>query len=278
MQIISIELKKALYGELGFQFNISNDELSYEKILKKVKLGSKFNEVCESLDLEPLLVEEYIKKYVLHLILEEAINLSGLEIESISNFSDEPLLDTTIGEILENLATKMFFIESDHFCQYLSEATKKYNFQRSNEKIVWNKESYLVDGISYCLPFTERSYSLFPIYYNNFVNKIRPIKPRSWDKNIDPENFFSDLKIHYNQFTCLLTGYDSEINPTRDILEFERETDLFFLLKIYSMLPTEKIDKFPTDKEKRNYLKALTTVSLVEDIRLKLYLAEQMIK
>ncbi|MGF0472415.1 hypothetical protein ACQQ6W_22935 [Lysinibacillus fusiformis] len=56
MQKISIELKKALYGELGFDFSISNDELSYEKILKEVKLGSKFNEVCESLDLEPNLV------------------------------------------------------------------------------------------------------------------------------------------------------------------------------------------------------------------------------
>ncbi|WP_088311971.1 hypothetical protein [Bacillus cereus] len=198
----------------------------------------------------------------------------------IRSFSDEPLFDTTIGELLEDIQNKIHYVQSEGFQSYLCDILKLDNIQDIDEKTFpfsdnLSEGNEVFKNLIY--PFSERHHSLFLFYFNKFVNKQSPVKPRP-DKDFDKESFVQDLIIHYNQFTKLLYGYGNVINPTRDILELERETDIYFLLKTCSLLPKDKLDKFKYKKDKNNYLKVLASLSVIEDIRLKLYFIEQFIK
>lgn len=267
MQRLTNKLKAELYKELGFQFK--SRERSYVDILEAVNLGEKFKDVCNGLDLEAAVVEEYIKKYVLHLILEEAATLSQQELDLAISFPDEPLHDKTIGELLEDMQNEMQYVLSERFQSYLHENFKMEYVPDVDEETELNK--------NFIYPFTERDNTLFPFYFKRFVNKQRSVKPRL-DKDFDKESFPVDLLTHYYQFIELLNDQDNGINPTRDILEMERETDIFFLLKAWSLLPSDHINSFKFKKDKNKYLKVLASFSLIEDIRLKLYFTEQFIK
>jgi hypothetical protein len=270
--MLTKEQRQALCAELGFQFNIYDDDeaLTYEKVFRAIELGEIFDEICRSLDLEPLLVKEHVKKYVLHLIFEEAATFCEFEKELIRDYCDEPLITTTIGEIFEQVQNELFFIESDSFQQYLmsvidgNKPIKKTSLKKENENYY--------DPV---YPFQKRTYTLFPFYFNHFVNKKRPIKPQSLDKD-GSKDFFLDLFVHFDKFKNVLNGYDNKINSTREILEFEKETNIFFLLKVQSILPKEKLINM-SSKRKDNYFKVLASMSLIEDIRLKLYFIEQFI-
>lgn len=277
MQRLTNKLKAELYKELGFQFK--SRERSYVDILEAVNLGEKFKDVCDGLDLDATVVEEYIKKYILHLILEEAATLSQQELEFAISFPDEPLLDTTIGKLLEDMQNEMQYVLSEKFQSYLKENLKVENVHDvdveslKGHKIDEETQSFK----NYTYPFTERDNTLFPFYFKRFVNKQRPVKPRI-DKDYDKESLPNDLLTHYHQFIELLNDQGNGIDLTRDILEMERETDIFLLLKVWSLLPSDNFDKFKFKKDKNNYLKVLASFSLIEDIRLKLYFIEQFIK
>ncbi|XXM72647.1 hypothetical protein ACQ0QQ_01750 [Lysinibacillus sphaericus] len=278
MQRLTNKLKAELYKELGFQFR--SNERSYADILEAVNLGEKFKDVCDGLDLEAAVVEEYIKKYVLHLILEEATTLSQQELNLAISFPDEPLLDTTIGESLEDMQNAMQYVLSERFQSYLHENLKVENVHDVDEESCL-KGQKIDEGAelfkNFTYPFTERNHTLFPFYFKRFVNKQRSVKPRI-DKDFDKESFPVDLLTHYYQFIELLNDNGIGINPTRDILEMERETDIFFILKAWSLLPSDYLNKFKFKKDKYNYLKVFASFTLIEDIRLKLYFIEQFIK
>lgn len=278
MQRLTNKLKAELYKELGFQFR--SNERSYADILEAVNLGEKFKDVCDGLDLEAAVVEEYIKKYVLHLILEEATTLSQQELSLAISFPDEPLLDTTIGESLEDMQNAMQYVLSERFQSYLHENLKVENVHDVDEESCLEGQK-IDEGAelfkNFTYPFTERNHTLFPFYFKRFVNKQRSVKPRL-DKDFDKESFPLDLLTHYYQFIELLNDNGIGIIPTRDILEMERETDIFFILKAWSLLPIDYLNKFKFKKDKYNYLKVLASFSLIEDLRLKLYFIEQFIK
>ncbi|TYS64356.1 hypothetical protein FZD47_12895 [Bacillus infantis] len=278
MQRLSNKLKAELYKELGFQFK--SKESSYADILEAVNLGEKFKDVCDGLDLEATVVDEYIKKYVLHLILEEAATLSQQEVDLTISFPDEPLLGTTIGESLEDMQNEVQYVLSERFQSYLHENLKVEIVHDDNEESCLERQK--IDNAAelfknFTYPFTERTHTLFPFYFKKYVNKQRSVKPRI-DKDFDNESLPNDLLTHYHQFIELLNDHGNGFNPTRDILEIERETDVFFLLKAWSLLPSDYFNKFKLKKDKNNYLKVLASFSLIEDFRLKLYFTEQFIK
>ncbi|MGD6834279.1 hypothetical protein ACQCT5_19045 [Sutcliffiella halmapala] len=274
MQKLTKKLKEELYEELGFRFNVNNT--NYEDILETVELGEKFNQVCVGLDLVAAVVEDYVKKYVLQLIIEEATNFSQQEERILGSYFDEPLVDTTIGKLFEQMQTEIHIVHSESFQSYITE-TFKFNTNNKEDSL---ESGYKLDGedglINFTYPFKERENTLFPIYYKLYVDKQRIIKPRP-DKILDIESFHNDLVTHYYQYIRLLNLNGSRTNPTKDILELERETDILFLLKVWSFIPQEEINRL-SKKDKRNYLKVIASFSLIEDIRLKLYLAERIVK
>lgn len=277
MQELTKKLKAELYEELGFKY--TSNESSSVNVLEAVNLGENFRNLCHSLDLDADIVESYITKYVLHLILEESTNLCPQEIDLARSFFDEPLCDTTIGEVLEDMQNKMYYVHSKNFQNHLYETLKLKNNQSADEE-----SDYFVEGqqqsANLIYPFTERQQVLYPLYFKSAVNKKKSIKPRA-DRDFDSNSFVKDLFSHYEQFTSILTLYGNEINPTRDILEIERDTNIYFLLKVWSLLPQDMFNKFNSKKDKssrNNYFNILASFSLIEDVRLKLYIAEQFIK
>lgn len=278
---LTAKLKKEFFEELGFQFN-SNDS-NYKDILESIELGEEFKRACEDLDLEAAKVEEYIKKYVLHLILEEAINFSINELKVIRAFFDEPIFETTIGELFEDSQSKIHYYQSEEFQSYLYGSNAREEKKLDNEEDNMFNKSLKEGNEGYknlTYPFAIRENSLFLLYLKEYVNKQkRAIKPRI-DKNFDKESFLHELITHYKQFKGLLYGYESGValNPTRDILELERETDIYFLLKVCSILPQDDIEKIKYKKDKSNYMMVLASISIIEDLRLKLYFVEQFIK
>ncbi|WP_312094226.1 hypothetical protein [Niallia sp.] len=278
MPKLTKKLKEELYSELGFQFS-GIDEINYENIFKAIDLGEKFKEFAKFFELDETVYGDIIKKYVLHLILEESVNIVKAEIDLVREFPDEPLLDSSFGEILENVLNNVDFSQSEDFKHYFIETLKKEDNRLKDDKAILiedfdegSRESMPVT----LYPFSERSNTLFRLYFMNYVNKKKPIKPRYWDKDTVPEILLEDLIIHYKQYTNLLKGFGREINPTRDLLEIERETNIFYLLKLISIISIERIEKL-SKKDRKKYFKALSSITLIEDIPLKLYLAEQLI-
>ncbi|MDR4934898.1 hypothetical protein RGU11_00735 [Rossellomorea marisflavi] len=229
MQKLTKNLKEELYKELGFRFFGNNT--NYEDILEKVELGEKFNQVCVGLDLEATVVEDYVKKYVLQLILEEATNFSQQEEYIVGSYFDEPLVDTTIGKLYEQIQNEIHIVNSERFQSYITETfkikiiddTKDDSFELGYQL---DREE---DPINFTYPFRERVNTLFPLYFNIYVDKQKSIKPRP-DKILDIESFHNDLVTHYYQYIRLLNLNGNRTNPTKDILELERETDILFLL------------------------------------------------
>lgn len=274
MKNLSKKLKEELYKELGFRF-IGNGT-NFEDILEIVELGEKFNQVCVGLDLEAAVVEDYVKRYVLQRIIEEATNFSQEEERIAGSYFDEPLVETTIGKLFEQMQTEIHIVHSERFQSYITE-TFKLNINNKEDSL---ESGYKLDGadgpINFTYPFKEMENTLFPLYHKIYVDKQRTIKPRP-DKILDIESFHNDLVTHYYQYIRLLNLNGNRTNPTKDILELERETDILFLLKAWSLISQEEINRLPK-KDKRNYLKVLASFSLIEDIRLKLYLAERIVK
>lgn len=274
---LTAKLKKELFEDLGFQFKSNNT--NYKDIFESIEFGEEFKRACEDLDLEAAIVEEYIKKYVFHLILEEATNFSNNELNLIRDFFDEPIFDTTIGELFEDIQNKIHYSQSEEFQSYLYGSNARQGKKLDVEEIDnLFKENEEYKNLTY--PFAIRGNSLFSLYFKKYVNEQeRPIKPRI-DKNFDKESFTDDLITHYIQLTKLLYDYGNEttLRPTRDMLEFERETDLYFLLKVCSLLPKDDLEKNKYEKDKNNYLMVLASISIIEDLRLKLYFVEQFIK
>lgn len=268
-------LKRSMYEELNLEFNMNEDKVNYESIYNAIELGDLFKEFCEFFELDSSIVERYTKKYVLHLIFEESAAYIRQEADMIRSFSDEPLFSTTIGEILENLVNEEGFINTNHFNEYLG---------KTLDHKIDNKESKFQDPIDNLskevsnnfYPFTEKVNTFYPLYFKFFVNKKRPIKPRHWNKEVIPDDVFNNIIIHHKQYNDLLGGYSKDINPTKHIFEFEQDTNILFFLKLTTILPIDKINKLPKS-ERENYLKIISSFTLIEDLQFKLYFIDQLI-
>ncbi|WP_368658242.1 hypothetical protein AB3Z07_26130 [Metabacillus halosaccharovorans] len=276
------KLSKKLKEELYEKFEVRSYEKA-ENILEIVELGENFKRVCSNLDLDAHIVEEYLKKYVLHLILEESTNFSESELQLIRSYSGEPLLNTTIGELFEEIQDEIYFVQSNKFQDYQYSSLKKDNKAFSEGKTYHlNKASQLLNNLIF--PFSERKETFYLFYYNRYVDRQGVIKPRI-EKNYDKESLAQSLIDHYHNFATLLNNYEDavniRVNPTRDILQLERETDIYFLLKLYTLLPKDKSNKFKYRKDKKEreiFLRVIASFAVIEDIRLKLYLTEQCIQ
>lgn len=90
-----------MYKVLGFKFDLTPNELSYENLYKAIELGPLFTNICEIFNLDEIEAGKYVKEFAFHQLKEEALNLDDSEVSLIFRYQDEPIGQTTFGDIID---------------------------------------------------------------------------------------------------------------------------------------------------------------------------------
>ena len=115
----SKSIKEQIYNYFGFE--MGNNISCYDDLFNSIKLGAKFSEICKYLELDADKLSKYVKKYALHMIYEEVIDISLekkilLENYSYLWFSEDNNDDS---DIVEDMSTE-YFPDIDYFFEYYS--------------------------------------------------------------------------------------------------------------------------------------------------------------
>jgi hypothetical protein len=289
-------IKNTLFSDIYFKFEGSIRNLSLSNFIDSFHLGSAFIEVCETLELDVNKVKECILKYVFHQLYEESLKLSLEELQVLRDCYDESILNVQ----LEDILWKEYFHSPDHYMDYYEKPLLAMKYSASTEEYQREKEEIfkkLFDNIPYSEYLTndletnkewciasKKSGSFLHIfrYYKRNIEKKAFNKRPSKFKFVDKEFLtFVNNTVEYLNLLELLEKsqkelYDGEsFNHSEDLLNYERETGLFFILKCYVLLKNEGIKGETVSEE---YLKVLSAFSLIDDLNLKLYLARVFIE
>lgn len=286
MKKLDKTVREKVYETLGFNFVGDKDSLNSNNLFEAIILGETFESFCEWFELDFSTVEFCIKRYVIHQIYQETSTFTIEEKQMMEVFSEEELLNTTFGDILEEAHFTTPKENLDYFSQ---EIRFLYSPKiQSHEKI--SKRIY--KSLDYCGSnenefyetwgkFSKRSGSFFRLYLDSVKcrpnNNPAPINTQP-SKIVKIDYFLKSIVEHSHQFIKILSEFDDDYNLSEDILEFERNTNILFLLKVSSLLKQSEYYQSIDENAKDHFFKILSSFIFIDDIQLKLYFTKQFIK
>lgn len=289
---IDSSLKREIFKAEGIGSRESRF-LNFNDLSKNVLLGATVEATFKELDLDPQMAREFVIRYALHQIKRESVTLSEHEKAQVETYAEDSIGNLTLGKLLENTH---FSDPEDYFLmhgQYISSfpINKVPDFMELAKKI-FSGIPYSYDhleetkdaGLSYIKSWNEYSNKLgsfFRLY--NECGVIRAKKaistaPNNLDGNEKCEKLFGSLIYHYKNYLDMLKCLPSNYDISEDLLLFERNTDLFFLLKVYTLLKKDNWFESISKHRQDEYLKVISSFSIIDDLNLKLYLVERFIE
>ncbi|RUT39405.1 hypothetical protein EJP82_26260 [Paenibacillus anaericanus] len=254
-----------------------------ESIVGKTELKTSFEKACGQFNLEPDAIGDFIIKYVIHQLKMEFTTFSIGEKRTIGNFAE-----TKAGDFMFDILEKTHFADPERFFgMYNNSIRGHFSLKEIIEgaklipKLFKNYEPSANDPHirDTWLEYSNKLGSFYRLY--NECEVIRAKKPISTAPNNLDEKKGKDLiqsQIHhitkYFQMLKEFKGHDI----TEDLLELERNTDLFFLHRVYQILKgSEWFNKLSKDRQK-DYLKVISLFSVIDDLNIKLYMVERFVE
>lgn len=274
---IDESIKEQVYQYAGFGFSnsqLSDKELNYENVFKAIDPGPVFNEICEDIELDTNITSEYIKKYVLHLIVQDVTNLKYPSKRTLKKLKEEEIRGQTIEDIIDEIFFKtpkdlfntLSYIEEDYFTADQIEA-KLY---KEYEYVDWNENILTTESKRKWMGNSKKTGSFYRPYVKYATKKSREsqslVKP--FNKITDFDQELLNKQMHFNRFIKALEL--AEFDPSQDVWSFEYSTFLFMLQKISSYKNIDDLDK--------EYFPVLASFLIVGDIRFKLLLMDTIFK
>ncbi|MGE7604688.1 hypothetical protein ACQKL5_19795 [Peribacillus sp. NPDC097675] len=274
---IDENLKERVYKYAGFGFSnnlLSGQELNYKSVFEAIDLGTEFKRICRDFELDTDVAAGYIKKYTLHLITKDVINLKYPSKKILMKLKGQEIKGQKITDILDEI---FFKIPRDLFDQ-LSYIDGFFTPDQINQKLEneydWNSN----DDESTLTPESREKWennkkkvgSFYPLYvkYASRKSRLAQSLVKPFNKITDFDKEFLNKQIHFTRFVKALE--QAEFDTSQDVWSFEYNTFLFMLQKIGTYKNIDELDK--------EYFPVVASFLFVGDIRLKLSLIDAFFK
>jgi hypothetical protein len=283
------QVQNTFFSDISFDFENSKFDLNF---INSIQLGSAFSKACEILELDINKVKECIFKYILHQLREESLTLSSDELAVLRDYYDE----TINGTKLEDIFWDEYFETPSDYMDYYEQALLSMGYAASIEEYQDKKNKIfekLFNNITYTEYFvnelgTNKEWCTVSKKSGNFLRIYKDYKKRKREpfnkkpgsdrmKYIDKDfrAFVNNTSEYLRLLEILEESQEWYIDHSEDLLKYERKTGLFFILKCYMLLKNKGIEGETVPED---YLKILSTFSIIDDLNLKLYLAKLFVK
>lgn len=269
--------------------SITNKEIAnFNQLIQGVHLGAIFEELCIDEEWDKLFVKESLIKYALHQIKQDSMKLNYEEKIRVEDYGADEIDGMELGSILEethftdpksyfdffgDVVLNSFSLKKIPDVQSLSkkifdmDVPYEYSEKPGNEfNEVWYSHSL-------------KSGSFFRLYEECEVRRAKKAfkTPKNKLSSREMKSFISELVEHYQKYNLILHKLPSKYDVSEDIFNFEKESDLFFLLKAFALLKKDDWLLKKSPNRRTNILKVISSFVLVDDINLKLHILERFI-
>lgn len=268
--------KGAVFDYLGFKFELNSAEVNVQNIQEAISLGPRFNAFCRHFNLDCYRATQYVKNYIIHRLCDRIImSLTEDEISLIELSFEESVGKHELGDVLNDA----FYSGVESYLEVLEPIIadnfsnrKGDKFGRNNNKILSAMlKTYEDDKIkNNYVDIVKTSGKLASIYFTLARQFRKPLVTRA-DKIRSNTEITKSYFENSKEFLNILIAGSKDFDVSEDLLQFERHTKLLFLMKVFSNIKYLEA----TDSQQ---LKLISTVSLIDDISLKLYIVDQLFK
>ncbi|MEJ9222243.1 hypothetical protein P4H46_29070 [Paenibacillus glucanolyticus] len=275
MNEVSEKSKQFIYDLFGFRIQLKPGvSYTYDNIINSITIGTVTEKICDRLEIDPILLLKHANRIAFHKLSEEAIDLTEEELTIASKYAEEPILeDTTFEDVLIRGFLSDFPNEKGYLLDTFKNHFRKKNGDRLNvddtqweieerriEKIMDElyEKNKIIDAMDHV--YLKKGTSLTRIYLEACINYKKPIKtPAGRIVSAD----FKPLVANLQEYGQILKEFIGD-EFTSDLLYFEKETNLFFLIKAYFDL--KELGELAKDKK---FIKYYTAFSIIDDIELR---------
>ncbi|HDR8065787.1 TPA: hypothetical protein QCY66_004766 [Bacillus cereus] len=269
---IDEKLKERVYQYAGFGFSnnlLLDQELNYNNVFKAIDLGPEFNRICKDLELDTDIVAEYIKKYTLHLIIQDVKTLKYPNIRALMKIKNEEIKNQKIEAILNEIffkTPKDLFNTLSYIEGYFTPKQIEDKLYKEYEYEDWNETTLTTESKRKWRENSKKTGSFYQLYVKYATRKSRVAQSlvKHFDKITNYDQELLNKQIHFKRFKKALAL--AEFDPSQDFWLFEYNTYLLMLQKISSYKELQDLDE--------KYFPVLASFLIVGDIRLKLLLVE----
>ncbi|MCA1056959.1 hypothetical protein LCM10_18510 [Rossellomorea aquimaris] len=270
-------LKKQVYKYAGFKFSNStflDQELNYEKIFNAIDPGGEFKRLCNDLELDTEVAAQYIKKYVLHLIIQDVIiNLKYPSKKTLMKLTGQEILGQKIEDIIDEIffnTPRDLFNQLSYIEGFFTSGQIEHKLENEYNWTSFDENALMPESREKWKKNSKKVGSFYPLYV-----KYAPRKSRLAQSLVKPFNKITDFnqelinkQLHFNRFIKALEQV--EYNTSQDVWLFEYNTFYLMLRKIGLYENLEDVDE--------KYFPVLASFLFVGDIRFKLLLIDELFK
>ncbi|WP_135554878.1 hypothetical protein [Paenibacillus cymbidii] len=280
MNSISEKSKQFIYELFGFRLQLqSGVSYSYDNLSNAITFGEVAKKICDTLDIDSTLLFKNAIRSAFQKLSEEAIDLSEAELTIASKYAEETLLEDTT---FEDVLTRGFLSDSPQEKQDLINTFKIYFRKKNGDRLYdveskgddtqWEIEERRIEKlvnevyeknkiiVAKDQAYLKKGTALTRFYLEACINYKKPIKTPAGRIVIAD---FKPLVGNLQEYGQILKEV-LEDEPTSDLLYFEKETNLFFLIKAYFDL--RELGELATDKK---FIKYYSAFSIIGDIELR---------
>ncbi|MGE6895626.1 hypothetical protein [Priestia flexa] len=266
-----MEAFQNLFDQLGFKGDIN--QVVKEKNYEAIEFGQDFSSFCEELELEEKVIREHILDYALYEVYKECCTFTSEDLDILESFDEWKVNDLALGDILDEkycISPESYY---ESFGYLLNDKNDQITQAKEREKIIQSiQDTSLVKSRHF--EYIPKEVTFFNVYKDKLKRHQQP-----FNKSADKLNVVKDAEKFKNNTLFFLRqlGKASNINYTYDLECFEKSANLLFIFALYTCVE-KNLTAFDNEKKEEYYFNTLSSLVVIENIELKLYILKNLIE
>ncbi|WP_025907902.1 hypothetical protein [Priestia flexa] len=266
-----MEAFQNLFDQLGFKGDIN--QVVKEKNYEAIEFGQDFSSFCEELELEEKVIREHILDYALYEVYKECCTFTSEDLDILESFDEEKVNGLTLGDILDEkycISSESFY---ESFGYLLNDKSDPIAEAKEKEKIIQFIQTISIIKSKH-FEYIPKEGTYFDVYKDILKRHQQP-----FNKSADKLNVVKDIDKFKNNTLFFLhqLGKANNINYTYDLGRFEESANLLFIFSLYTCIE-ENLTAFDNEEKKDYYFNTLSSLSIIGNIDLKLYILKNLIE
>ncbi|RIW31612.1 hypothetical protein D3H55_15065 [Bacillus salacetis] len=266
-----MEAFQNLFDQLGIigDVNLVVKDNNYEAI----QFGEFFRSFCEELELEEKVVREHIWDYALYEVYRECCTFNSEDLDLLESLDEEDVNGITLGDILDEkycISPESYY---ESFGYLLNDKNDQFTKAKEREKIIQSiQDTSMIKSRHF--EYILKEVTFFNVYKDKLKRHQQP-----FNKAADKLNGVKDIEKFKNNTLFFLRqlGKANNINYTYDLECFEKSANLLFIFSLYACVEKNQ-HAFDNEKKEEYYFNTLSSLVVIENIELKLYILKTLIE
>lgn len=260
-----------LFDQLGFNgdINILMREKSYEAI----QFGKDFTLFCEELELDQKVVQDHILDYALYEVYREYCTFTSTDLDILERFDDEVVNGINLADILDEkycISPESFYESFGYLLNDKIDQSAKFKEREKIIQAILNSSQNKSKQFEYI----SKEGTFFNVYKDKLKRHQQP-----FNKSADKLNVVKDIGKFKNN-TCFFLQQLSKaknLNYTCDLDGFEKASNMLFIFSLYAHI-AKNLDAFKIKEREDYYFNILSSLAIIDNVELKLYLLKNLIE